>query len=296
MSALGACDRIFQITEDTSSDMEYEIGKNAARVNGDESLPAIEFRDVKFSYPLRPEDAILQGLSLCIPNGSVVAIVGPSGCGKSTLIALLARFYEPQSGQILMHGQHLNALSVSSLRGQIATVTQDASVFSSSIRDNVRYGNLNATDDQIVAAAKAAYAHDFISQFPDGYDTLVGERGASLSGGQRQRLCIARALLGNPSILILDEATSALDSESEWLVQQALDRLMVGRTTLVITHRLSTIQNVDYIAVLEQGAVMEFGPRKDVVANEQGHFAQYFRRIATDSIRPSMQTVKPQSA
>lgn len=279
MSALGACDRIFQITEDTANDMEYVNGAEVARSHAP-GVPAIRFEDVRFSYPLRPEDSVLQGLDLSIPDGSVVAVVGPSGCGKSTLIALLARFYEPKSGQIFMHGQPVSELSVSSLRAQIATVTQDASLFSSSIKDNIRYGNLQATDEEIVFAAKMAYAHDFISQFPDGYDTLVGERGASLSGGQRQRICIARALLGNPSILILDEATSALDSESEWLVQRALDQLMVGRTTLVITHRLATIQNVDYIAVLDQGKVVEFGPRRAIVENKQGHFAEYFARLA----------------
>lgn len=283
MRALGACDRIFEITEDRDSNMPP--GPPSTNQAAPITAGQIEFKDVSFAYPLRPDQPVLVDLQLTIPPASVVAIVGPSGCGKSTLISLLARFYEPNRGEVLLDGKSIADINLVDLRDRIGTVTQDAAVFSASIWDNIRYGNLEASEEQVYEAARMANAHSFISQFPEGYNTRVGERGAALSGGQKQRICIARAILKNPSILLLDEATSALDVESEWLVQQALDRLMAGRTTFLITHRLSTIQNVDYIAVMEQGHVVEFGPREEVFNNEEGRFAQYLKHVKETALK-----------
>jgi len=199
-----------------------------------------------------------------------VALVGPSGACKTTLVNLIPRFYDPTEGRILVDGHDIRHVQMRSLREQIGIVPQETALFSGTVRDNIAYGKLDAADDEIEAAARAANAHDFISELPQGYATPVGERGVKLSGGQRQRVAIARALLKDPRILILDEATSSLDSESEQAVQEALERLMRDRTTFVIAHRLSTITNADWIVVLDGGRVMEQGRHADLVSREGG--------------------------
>lgn len=234
----------------------------------------VEFRDVEFAY--RPNEPVLNKMSFVAEPGKVTALVGPSGGGKSTVLAMLLRFYEPQKGQVVIDGQNLNDTSRRSLRQQIAYVGQDVFLFRGSVRENIAFGKLNATDEEIVAAAKAAYAHDFIMGFPGGYDAPVGEHGTQLSGGQRQRIAIARALIRNAPLILLDEATAALDSESERLVQQAIDRLCVDRTTIVIAHRLHTIMHSDAILVVEGGQIAEAGRHDDLLRRE-GRYATFFR-------------------
>jgi len=209
----------------------------------------------------------------------VVALVGPSGGGKTNITKLLQRIYDPTSGSILLDGTDLKDLRLSWLRGQIGYVSQDSPVFAGTIADNLRYGRREASEAEMVAAAQAANAHGFISAFPDGYQTVIGERGATLSGGQRQRLAIARALLRNPRLLILDEATSALDAESEGLVQEALERLMAGRTTLIVAHRLATIQRADRIVTLAEGRIVEEGTHHELLG-QGGVYAQWYDRQA----------------
>jgi len=211
---------------------------------------------------------VLRDVSFEVAVGRMVALVGPSGAGKTTVASLIPRFYEVTSGAITVDGSDIRRANLASLREQIAVVPQEPVLFGISIRDNIAYGRLEASEAEIVAAAQAANAHGFINDLPDGYDTLVGERGVKLSGGQRQRIAIARAVLRDPRILILDEATSSLDTESERLVQDALERLMAGRTTLVIAHRLSTIRRADHILVLEAGQIVEEGTHQDLLAAE----------------------------
>jgi ATP-binding cassette, subfamily B, bacterial len=219
----------------------------------------VEFANVSFSYPGQPERPVLDGLDLEIQPGETVAIVGPSGAGKSTLFHLLLRYYDVASGQVLVDGVPIEAVMPADLRQRMAIVPQEAAIFATSIAENIRFGKLDATDEQVFEAAKAAHADEFISRLPDKYQAHVGERGVTLSGGQRQRLAVARAILRDAPILLLDEATSALDAESETLVQKALERLMKNRTTLVIAHRLATIQNADRILVMDQGRIVEEG-------------------------------------
>ncbi|KAG0626974.1 hypothetical protein M758_2G165000 [Ceratodon purpureus] len=235
----------------------------------------IQFKSVAFSYPSRPEVQIFQNLCLTIPAGKTAAMVGGSGSGKSTVIALIERFYDPSSGEVLLDGFNIKNLELQWLREQIGLVNQEPALFATSILENILYGKDGATMQEIQNAAKAANAHSFINSLPNGYDTQVGERGVQLSGGQKQRVAIARAMLKNPRILLLDEATSALDSGSESIVQEALDRLMVDRTTVVVAHRLSTIKNADMIAVLQQGVVVEIGTHADLLARgEAGAYSQ----------------------
>lgn len=226
----------------------------------------VEFRNVDFAY--NAQTPVLRNLSFVMKPGEVVAVVGPSGAGKSTISDLIPRFYDPESGAILIDGHDLRGVTIHSLRSQIGIVPQETMLFGGTIRDNIAYGNPDATDDMIINAAHAANAHDFISdeaQMPLGYETVVGQRGVQLSGGQRQRIAIARALLKNPRVLILDEATSSLDTQSEQLVQDALERLMLGRTTLIIAHRLSTIQNAHKILVLQEGRIVESGAHSELL-------------------------------
>jgi subfamily B ATP-binding cassette protein MsbA len=208
----------------------------------------------------------LTNVSFSIPAGKIVAIVGPSGSGKSTIINLLARFYDVASGAVLVDGHDIRAVTGESLRKQIGIVLQESVLFSGTLEDNIKYGRPDATQEQILAAAEAANAHEFIAKLPDGYATVVGERGTKLSGGQRQRIAIARAILKDPRILIFDEATSALDTQSERLIQQAMERLMQNRTSFIIAHRLSTIQQADIILVMEEGRLAEKGTHAELLA------------------------------
>ncbi len=263
--AIGASERVFSLLK--RENQLHDEGLKIPDMKG-----KLVFESVVFSYPTRPELKVLDNISIEIPVGKSVALVGASGGGKSTIAALTCRMYDPQEGTIYIDGVPIHSLSKNWLREQIAIVSQEPILFGGSIIENIRYGNLQASDDEVYVAARAANADHFIAQFPEGYHTLVGERGVRLSGGQKQRIAIARALLKDPKILLLDEATSALDSESETLVQEALEHLMKGRSTLVIAHRLSTIQNTDSIAVLEDGKIVEEGSHA-VLLNRSGRYA-----------------------
>ncbi len=236
----------------------------------------VEFRSVRFRYPSRPEVEVLKGVSFTVRPGEKVALVGPSGAGKSTIISLLLRFYDPQPGEILMDGQPAPTYPLAWLRNQMSVVPQEALLFGGTIFENIAYGRPGATEAEIIEAARLAYAHDFVTAFPEAYRTVVGERGVKISGGQRQRVAIARAILKDPSILILDEATSSLDSESERLVQLALDRLMEGRTTFIIAHRLATVRRADRILVIQDGTLVESGTHSELNRQENG----LYRRLA----------------
>lgn len=264
MSAQGAGKRIFDIL-DRPTQMRSDIGKTLLQVLGN-----VELRDITFSYPARPEQNVLTNFNLSLSADKVVALVGPSGSGKSTVAALLARLYDISKGEIKLDGVNIKELQPNWLRQQIGVVSQEPILISSSIEENIRYANPRATHEEVVRAAQLANAHNFITSFKDGYQTLVGERGIQLSGGQKQRIAIARAILKNPQILILDEATSALDTESESLVQDAIDKLMQNRTTLIIAHRLSTVQNADLICVLDRGAIVESGLHSDLLKKQDG--------------------------
>jgi ATP-binding cassette subfamily B protein len=262
MKAAGAAERVFELLDRTPA-MPLSGGVEPPFVHG-----ALELQGVRFSYPARKEAPVLKGIDLSVRPGEVIALVGPSGAGKSTIAALLMRLYDPDEGRILLDGRDLRELSPSWLRRQTGVVAQEPLLFASSIADNIRYGRQGASDEEVEAAARAANAHDFIAAFPDGYRTLVGERGVQLSGGQKQRVAIARAVLKDPRLLVLDEATSALDAESEHLVKAALDRLMKGRTTLIIAHRLSTVMNADRVLVMEGGAIVQSGRHAALVAQD----------------------------
>ena len=246
------------------------MGPFSDNVVAKRSKGEIEFKNVSFNYPTRPDFDVLKDISFKASSGETVALVGSSGSGKSTIASLILRFYDPQKGTIEVDGLNSKDIQLTELRKQIAIVPQDVILFAGTIRDNIAYGKPNATDAEIEEAARKANAYDFVTSFPDKFKTLVGERGIQLSGGQRQRIAIARAVLKDPSILILDEATSSLDSESEHLVQEALDKLMVGRTSIVIAHRLATIRNADKIVVLQSGLVQEIGPHQQLILNENG--------------------------
>lgn len=258
--AIGASRRVFQLL-DQQPDLEGSGSRTLEHVEG-----RISFDGVQFAYPSRPDVPVLQDFGLTIEPGRVVALVGPSGSGKSTVAALLARFYDPQQGTIMLDGVDLRELDPTWLREQVGAVSQEPILFATSISDNIRYGKPAASDEQVRAAADAANALEFVDSFPDGIATAVGERGVRLSGGQKQRIAIARAILKNPAVLVLDEATSALDTESEHLVQEALERLMQGRTTLIIAHRLSTVRDADEVIVLDQGRVVERGTHDALVS------------------------------
>lgn len=260
--AIGASDRVFELLERESEQVDGTI-------EIEEPVGALTFSDVSFAYPTRPDAMVLNGVSFQISPNQVVALVGPSGGGKSTVAALISRFYDVQSGSILLDDISIETLQVNWLREHVAVVRQEPILFATSILDNIRYGRPTATSEEVFSAAKAANAHDFVSAFPEGYETLVGERGVRLSGGQKQRIAIARAILKDPVLLILDEATSALDVESEHLVQEALERLMENRSSLVIAHRLSTIQHADRVVVLSEGRVVEEG-RHDELLEQEG--------------------------
>ena len=239
------------------------------RADGDDRAllgGAVEFERVSFRYPSRPEACVLDDLSFAVQPGQRVALVGPSGAGKSTVLSLILGFGDPDAGRILFDGREAKEISLRAIRSQMAIVPQEVLLFGGTIRENVGYGKSGATEDEIREACRLANATEFIDRLPEGMDTMVGPRGVKLSGGQRQRIAIARAILANPRILLLDEATSALDSESERLVNEALERLMQGRTSIVIAHRLSTVRDADRILVFNQGRIVESGTHDEMVA------------------------------
>lgn len=265
--ALGS---VFSILDrKTTIDPDDPYSEVVKEIKGD-----IEFRNVSFRYPTRPDVTVLKDLNIDVAAGSSLALVGQSGSGKSSVIALLMRFYDPCSGVLLIDRKDIRSLNLRTLRQRIGLVQQEPALFSTTIYENIVYGKDGATEIEVMKASRAANAHGFISRMPEGYNTQVGERGAQLSGGQKQRVAIARAILKDPSILLLDEATSALDTASEKLVQEALNRLMEGRTTIVVAHRLSTIRDANMIAVLRDGKVQEIGRHDDLVRQTQSEYAQ----------------------
>ncbi len=278
---LAAAESVFELVD---APVEEDQGtQSLVRARG-----AIEFQSVSLTYPTRTEPA-LTSVSFALQPGETVALVGGSGGGKTTLANLLPRFYAPQSGRILLDGHDIQALTLESLRANLALVSQDVVLFNDTIRANIAYGRMGAAGEQeVIAAAEAAHAMEFIREMPQGLETLIGENGMRLSGGQRQRLAIARALLKNAPVLILDEATSALDSESERLVQEALDTLMRGRTTLVIAHRLSTIERADRIVVLDRGRIVESGTHAELIARGGVYEKLYRIQFATDSVKAAV--------
>jgi ABC-type multidrug transport system fused ATPase/permease subunit len=265
--AVGATERVFELLDEVPENINSTPNPATEKITGN-----VSFKKVSFSYPSRPEIEVLKDVNFDINFGQKIAIVGPSGAGKSTIASLLLRFYNIDKGEILIDGKNINAFPLEQLRGNMSIVPQDVILFGGTIKENIAYGKPTATDEEIMQAAKQANAYNFIEGFPEQMETLVGERGIKLSGGQRQRIAIARALLKNPSILILDEATSSLDSESEKLVQEALEVLMQGRTSFIIAHRLSTIRKADQILVLDGGTITEKGTHQELIALENGMY------------------------
>jgi ABC-type multidrug transport system fused ATPase/permease subunit len=263
--AVGATERVFELLEETPEKINTVQSPTKEKIKGE-----VTFQNVAFTYPSRKEIQVLKDVSFKASFGQKIAIVGPSGAGKSTISSLLLRFYDIESGSILIDDKNIYDYDLENLRGNMSIVPQDVILFGGSIRENIAYGKPDATEEEIMNAAKQANALNFVNGFPEKFETIVGERGIKLSGGQRQRIAIARALLKNPSILILDEATSSLDSESEKLVQEALETLMEGRTSIIIAHRLSTIRNADTILVLDNGVVAEQGTHKELIEIENG--------------------------
>ena len=270
--------------------MIYEVldaPPDDAPVDGAPALTTLKGRvtieNARFAY--RPGEYVIDRLDLVAEPSATTALVGPSGGGKSTILGLIQRFYRLDGGRVLIDGQDVSAVDLASLRAKIAFVSQDVFLFRGSIRENIALGRLGATDDEIVAAARQAYAHDFITEFADGYDTNVGEQGVQLSGGQRQRIAIARAILKNAPILLLDEPTAALDSESERVVQHALDGLRQGRTTVVVAHRLQTIVGADRIFVIENGRVVESGSHEELIARNGAYCAFFAAQFGLGVLR-----------
>ena len=265
--ALGATDRVFELIDGEIEHLNQVNEHQVVIKNG-----GIELNQVSFNYPTRPDFEVLKSVTFSINSGETIALVGSSGSGKTTIASLLLRFYDVQKGEIKIGGHNIQDLPLTLLREKIALVPQEVLLFAGTIKENIAYGKPGASDEEIISAAKKANAFDFIQSFPEQMNTLVGERGIQLSGGQRQRIAIARAVLKDPLILILDEATSSLDSESEQLVQQALDQLMVGRTSVVIAHRFATIRNADKIVVLQKGEIKEMGTHQELIALENGFY------------------------
>jgi len=273
-STLGASERILEILDESSEPTHQPLpaAQVPLAVRGN-----IEYRNVAFRYPTRPDLPVLQDISFDIAAGEKIALVGPSGAGKSTIVSLLMQFYDLSGGEILIDGRPIGSYDLTELRRHVGIVPQETLLFGGSIHENIAYGKTTATEEEIIAAARKANAWQFIASFPEGLDTVVGERGIKLSGGQRQRVAIARAILKNPAILLLDEATSALDSESEKLVQGAMDELMKNRTSIIIAHRLSTIRKVDKILVIDGGRIVEQGSHEELADNENGLYANLLK-------------------
>ena len=271
MAAVGASERVFDIIEREPEHLD--VGKTPGHIQG-----VLEFKDVRFHYPTRTDIEVLRGINFKVQQGQAVALVGSSGGGKTTIASLLPRYYEPTLGQILLDGEPIHEIKLGWLREQIGVVSQEPVLISTTIEENIRYGKPEATDADVAAAAQAANALEFIRSFPEGMKTRVGEKGLQLSGGQKQRVAIARALLKNPKILILDEATSNLDTASEYLVQEALQRLMEGRTTLIIAHRLATVRNADNIFVIQNGTIVQSGIHDVLIADKEGLYFELLQR------------------
>lgn len=270
--AIAAGERIFELMDEVSDIQDAPDAVLLESIEGD-----VVFENVDFRY--QDGEGVLHDINFHITPGEVVALVGPSGAGKTSIARLLSRFYDPVQGRVLVDGRDLREVQVASLRRHVAVVLQDTFLFNASVRENLCYGKPDATDEELIAAATAAYAHEFIMQLPQGYATEIGERGVKLSGGQKQRLALARAILADPRILILDEATSSVDAEAEYLIQQALDEVMRGRTALVIAHRLSTIRNADKIIALEGGRIREIGSHQELLARGGLYSALYQRQL-----------------
>ncbi|NJK89379.1 MAG: ATP-binding cassette domain-containing protein, partial [Myxococcales bacterium] len=270
MKAVGAAERVFSLMDEEPR-IESATGDRDIQLTG-----ALRFEDVTFRYPSRPDVEVLHGMSFSLEPGQTLALVGPSGAGKSTIVQLILRYYDPTSGRILADGVDLTQIERKVWRNRLGLVAQEPVLFSDSLLENIRYGRPSATDDEVLSAADEALVTPFVSRFPDGFRTPVGERGVQLSGGQRQRVAIARALLRDPKILVLDEATSALDAESEALVKTALERLRRGRTTIVIAHRLSTVRDADRVLVVHHGEIVESGRHHELLANPSGLYRRWW--------------------